>query len=119
MESLKICVLLSSYDNANSAFQEVGDEYQDPSLYVDNQEFTLVPVTKAESIEKIKELTTQGYHFIWNYLWGSESEEVAGIGAIKFLESTGHPMLGASSKFVGLTKLDFKRSAALVGIQVP
>lgn len=118
--SMRICVLVSSYDDSGSAeiFRDVGDTYQDPSLYVTSHSFTLQVLSKEGAIEQLKTIVTEGYDFIWSFLWGtgdSEYADVAGIEAVKFLESTGHPMLGTSSRYLSITKEDVKKAAALLG----
>lgn len=117
---MKICVLVSSYDNSGSAeiFREVGDTYQDPSLYVSSHSFTLKNLSKEDGIPQIKAALTEGYDFIWNFLWGtgnSEYADVAGVDAIKYLESTGHPMLGPSSRYLSQSKESLKKAAGLLG----
>lgn len=122
---MKICVLVSSYDDSGSGeiFRDVGDTYQDPSLYVNSHTFTLKVLSKADAIPQIKATLAEGYDYIWNFLWGTEDSEyadVAGVEAVRFLESSGHPMLGTSSRYLCQTKEDLKKAAGLLGtFQVP
>ncbi|KAL3432917.1 hypothetical protein BDV09DRAFT_197332 [Aspergillus tetrazonus] len=47
-----------------------------------------------------------------NYMWGIETDEVAGIEATRYLESKGVPILTNPSPFLAKTKLDRQSAAA-------
>ncbi|KAJ6635202.1 D-alanine--D-alanine ligase [Pseudolycoriella hygida] len=117
-DTMKIGVLVSSYDETNSPFAEF-DEYQNPGIYVKTHEFHLRVVTKKNAKEQIDRIVEEGFDYIWNFLWGLPDDNIAGIDEVKYLESKNVPMLGASSKYLLLTKLDQKNAIASAGLKTP
>ncbi|KAF9273689.1 hypothetical protein BGZ68_001286 [Mortierella alpina] len=113
---MKICVLLSSYEGVGSEFEDYG--YQDPSLYVQQHEFVLLYIKKDTAVQQIDEACEENFDLFINYLWGQKIDTVAGIDAVKYLESKGVPFIGTSSKFLSLSKADFKKAASGI-VQVP
>ncbi|KAG0195821.1 hypothetical protein BGX28_000556 [Mortierella sp. GBA30] len=113
---MKICVLLSSYEGIGSDFEDYG--YQDPSLYVKQHEFVLRYIKKDTAVQQIDEACEENFDLFINYLWGQKIDIVAGIDALKYLESKDVPFIGTSSKFLSLSKVDFKNSASGI-VQYP
>jgi D-alanine-D-alanine ligase-like ATP-grasp enzyme len=52
-------------------------------------------------------------------MWGQEDDKVAGIEALKYIESLNVPVIGTNSKFLSMSKLDFKISAEKNNILTP
>ncbi|KAL1925120.1 uncharacterized protein VTP21DRAFT_3 [Calcarisporiella thermophila] len=117
---LQVCVLISSYEETNSPFEKY-DNYQDPSRYVssDKYKFHLRFIKKETAFAQLQSIYEENFDVYINFLWGQEYEEVAGIEALKFIENKGVPIVGTSSKFLSLSKLDFKFAAKKHGIPVP
>ncbi len=115
---MKICILLSSYEGTGSVFQQF-DGYQNPGIYVKSHQFEKRLVTKENANEQIDQVITEGFDYIWNFLWGTQDDNVAGFSATKYLESKNVPMLGISSKYVAMTKLDFKKAFQFAKVKSP
>ncbi|ORX99125.1 glutathione synthetase ATP-binding domain-like protein [Basidiobolus meristosporus CBS 931.73] len=115
---MKVCVLISSYDGTDSPFQEY-DEYQDPSRYIDNHKFYLRFITKQNAQAELDEACNEGFDIFLSFLWGQEYDSVAGIEALRYIEGKKVPILGTDSKFLSMTKVDFKKAAKRYGILVP
>ncbi|KAF9986861.1 hypothetical protein BGZ75_001315 [Mortierella antarctica] len=114
---MKICVFVSSYDGVESEFKDF-DSYQDPSRYVRNHDFHLRYIKKDTAEQQIDQACDEGFDLYINFLWGQRSDNVAGIDAVQYLESKDLPFIGTSSKFLSLSKLDFKKAASGI-FQVP
>ncbi|CAF3572513.1 unnamed protein product [Rotaria sp. Silwood1] len=54
-----------------------------------------------------------------NFLWGQHYDKVAGIDAIAYAETLGIPIIGTSSRFLSLSKIDFKLAASKYNILTP
>ncbi|KAF9369088.1 hypothetical protein CPB97_003930 [Podila verticillata] len=106
---MKICVLLSSYEGVESDFEDSG--YQDPSLYVKKHEFVLRYIKKDTAVQQIDKVCDENFDLFINFIWGQRIDTVAGIDAVEYLESKGVPFIGNNSKFLSLSKADFKKAA--------
>ncbi|KAF9938216.1 hypothetical protein BGZ65_000200 [Modicella reniformis] len=107
---MKICVLQSSYEGVESDFEDYG--YQDPSLYVKQHEFVLRYIKKDTAVQQIDQVCEENFDLLINFIWGQRTDVVAGIDAVEYLESKGVPFIGSNSKFLSLSKIDFKKAAA-------
>ncbi|KAF9567268.1 hypothetical protein EC968_003445 [Mortierella alpina] len=114
---MKICVFISSYEGVDSEFKDF-DGYQDPSRYVKSHDFHLRFIKKDTAEQQIDQACQEGFDLYINFLWGQRSDNVAGVDAVQYLESKGLPFIGTSSKFLSLSKIDFKKAAAGF-VQVP
>lgn len=115
---MKICVLLSSYEGSGSVFQQF-DEYQNPGIYVTSHQFEKRLVTKENANEQIDRIVEEGFDFIWNFMWGTCDDNVAGISATEYLESKNVPLLGTSAKYLAMTKLNFKKAFEFAKVKTP
>lgn len=115
---MKICILLSSYEGTGSVFAEF-DEYQNPGIYVKSHQFEQRFVNNVNAREIIDQIVTEDFDYIWNFMWESHDGNIAGIDATKYLESKHVPMIGTSSKFLSMTKLDFKKTSELAKVKTP
>ncbi|KAF9900795.1 hypothetical protein EC991_006881 [Linnemannia zychae] len=109
-QQMKICVLLSSYEGTGSDFEEYG--YQDPSRYVKQHEFVLRYITKDNAVQQIDKVCEENFDLVINFLRGQRADAIAGIDAVEYLERKGLPFIGNSSKFLSISKADFKKAAA-------
>ncbi|KAF9967881.1 hypothetical protein BGZ70_007837 [Mortierella alpina] len=114
---MKICVFLSSYEGVESEFKDM-DATQNPSRYVKSHDFHLRYIKKDTAEQQIDQACQEGFDLYYNLLWGQRSDNVAGIDAVQYLESKGLPFIGTSSKFLSLSKADFKKAASGF-VQVP
>ena len=96
------------------------DDYSTPSLWTNQHEFVNKYIKKATAEAQIDEAVSEGYDMYFNFMWGQlEDPVVAGIDAVKHLESKGVPFVGMPSRILERTKLDFYRDAAAAGLPVP
>ncbi|KAH7929947.1 glutathione synthetase ATP-binding domain-like protein [Leucogyrophana mollusca] len=115
---MKICVLQSSYDDSNSPFKNL-DMYSDPSRWVKKHEFHHRYIHKQTAEQQIDEACREEFDMYLNYMWGQPEDDVAGVEAVKYLESKGVPFIGLPSRFLAKTKLDFRDAARKHGVRVP
>ncbi|KAF9893536.1 hypothetical protein FE257_010848 [Aspergillus nanangensis] len=117
---MKICLINSSYEGVNSPFEKY-DDLPDPGRYIskEHHEFTTRYVTKANAKAEIDEICKEGYDMYMNYMWGIESDDVAGVEATRYLESKGAPILTNPSSFLVKNIVDLKEVADRVGLRVP
>ncbi|PLB44471.1 hypothetical protein P170DRAFT_513647 [Aspergillus steynii IBT 23096] len=109
---MKICLINSSYEGVDSPFEKY-DEFPDPNRYIskEHHEFITRYVTKANAKAEIDEICKEDFDMFMNYMWGIESDDVAGVEATRYLESKGVPILTNPSTFLSKTKLDLQRAA--------
>ncbi|KAH7912059.1 hypothetical protein BJ138DRAFT_1149218 [Hygrophoropsis aurantiaca] len=115
---MKICVLQSSYDASDSPFKNI-DDYADPSRWVKNHEFQHRYIHKQTAEQQIDDACREDFDMYFNYMWGQPEDDVAGVEAVKYLESKGVPFIGLPSRFLAKTKLDFRDAARGCGVRVP
>ncbi|PHH71904.1 hypothetical protein CDD82_6275 [Ophiocordyceps australis] len=119
---MRICLINSSYEGTGSPFEAASyDPLPDPSRYIPKtrHEFICKFVTKANAKAEIDEICKEKYDFFFNYMWGVESDNVAGLDATLHLESKGIPILAQPSSFLSLTKLHLAKAAELKGLRMP
>ncbi|KAG0331517.1 hypothetical protein BG000_010822 [Podila horticola] len=107
---MKICVLLSSYEGVGSDFED-SESYPDPSHYVKQHEFVFRYIKKDTAVQQIDKVCEENFDLFINFIWGQRIDAVAGIDAVEYLESKGVPFIGTNSKFLSLSKADFKKAA--------
>ncbi|CAM1504922.1 Fc.00g025130.m01.CDS01 [Cosmosporella sp. VM-42] len=119
---MKICLINSSYEGVNSPFEKVSHSLQFPaSEYIPKtrHEFVTRWVTKANSKAEIDQICEEDFDMFMNYMWGIETDDVAGVEATRYLESKGVPILTNPSRFLAKTKLDLQRAANKIGLRIP
>lgn len=115
---MKICILTSSYEGSSSSFKDY-EAVQNPGIYSDSHEFEQRIVAKRNAKEKIDQIVNEGFDYVWHFLWGPVDENIAGVDEIRHLESKNVPMIGTSSKFLSLTKLDYKDAITNSNLKTP
>ncbi|KAL5471804.1 hypothetical protein PMIN07_001451 [Paraphaeosphaeria minitans] len=97
------------------------DEFPDPSRYIpkSRHEFTMRWVTKANAKEEIDAICKEDFDMFMNYMWGIETDDVAGVEATRYLETKGVPILTNPSSFLSMTKLDLGKTAGETGLRFP
>ena len=116
---MRICVFQSSYDGANNALEEVDPSFPDPAMFTSQHEFHHRYIHKATAAAEIDAAVAEGFDMYLNFMWGQHEDNVAGVDAIRHLESLGVPIVGLTSKTLSRTKLDFYAAAAKAGLPVP
>ncbi|GIK02914.1 hypothetical protein Aspvir_006979 [Aspergillus viridinutans] len=117
---MKICLINSSYEGVDSPFEKY-DEFPDPNRYIpkERHEFVTRYVTKANARAEIDEICKENFDLFMNYMWGIESDDVAGVEATRYLESKGVIILTNPSTFLAKNKLDLQKAAKKCGLRVP
>lgn len=115
---MRICCFQSSYEDSGSAFEKY-DQFQDPGRYVTGHDFHHIYVKKFTAREQIDEACAAGYDLYFNFMWGQESDAVAGVHEIRYLESKNVPFIGLPSIYLGSGKDDFAKAAQRHGVRVP
>ncbi|KAL2830157.1 hypothetical protein BJY01DRAFT_260999 [Aspergillus pseudoustus] len=115
---MKICLINSSYEGVNSPFEQPSsdpnnkyDDFPDPNRYIskDCHEFVTRYVTRCNAEAEIDEMRKEDLDMFMNYMWGIETDEVAGVEATRYLETKGVPILTNPSTF----------AAQKTGLRVP
>lgn len=115
---MKICVLQSSYEGANSPTEQY-DDTPDPSLFTAQHEFHHRYLKKATELAEIDAAVAEGFDIFFNFMWGQPEDVVAGYEAMRRLESLNVPIMGHTSSTLIRSKLDFYRAARAAGLPVP
>ncbi|KAF9250238.1 hypothetical protein DTO006G1_1654 [Penicillium roqueforti] len=117
---MKICLINSSYEGVDSPFEKY-DDFPDPNRYIpkDRHEFFTRYVTKRNAEAEIDEICKEHFDMFMNYMWGIETDDVAGVEATRYLETKGVPILTNPSTFLAKNKVDLQRAAEKTGLRVP
>ncbi|KDQ19353.1 hypothetical protein BOTBODRAFT_51784 [Botryobasidium botryosum FD-172 SS1] len=115
---MRICCFQSSYEGTDSAFEGY-DQFQDPGRYVTGHDFHHVFVKKSTAREQIDEACAAAYDLYFNFMWGQESDSVAGVHEIRYLESKNIPFIGMPSVYLGSGKDVLAKAAKRHGVRVP
>ncbi|KAH7928567.1 hypothetical protein BV22DRAFT_1044515 [Leucogyrophana mollusca] len=102
----------------NSPYKDF-DGYPDPSRWVKKHEFHHRYIHKQTAKQQIDETCREEFDMYLNFMWGQPEDDVAGIEAVRYLESKGVPFIGMPSHFLAKTKLDFRDAARKHGVRVP
>ena len=70
-------------------------------------------------MNEIDAAVAEGFDLYFNFMWGQHEDEVAGIEAVRYLESLDVPVMGLPSRILERSKLDFYRDAKEAGILIP
>ncbi|CAI6080477.1 unnamed protein product [Clonostachys chloroleuca] len=106
---MKICLLQATYPEVH-VLREI-DEYPDPGRYISQHEFHHRFVDKANFRQQIDNAVSEGFDFIFNFLWGAPEDEVAGVKATEYLESLNVPFIGYRSHIQMKSKTEFYETA--------
>ena len=116
---MRICVFQSSYDGADNALQEVDVSFPDPAMFTSQHEFHHRYIHKASAAAEIDAAVAEGFDMYLSFMWGQHEDKVAGLDAIRHLETLGVPVIGMPSRTLSRSKLDFYAAAAKAGLPVP
>lgn len=94
---MKICVLQSLYGDTITDLRDV-DPSQDPSFYPSWHRFENRWLKKDTAKAQIDDAISEGFDLYFNFLWGQNEDEVAGIEAVRHLEARGVPFVGLPSR---------------------
>lgn len=118
---MNICIFQSIY--AGSQPEHVTKEYDDhilrPGNFTDAHSFQDRWISKTNAKKEIDAAVAEGFDVYFNFMWGQLEDDVAGIEAVRYLESLGVPVMGMPSRILERSKLDFYRDAKTGGIRIP
>ncbi|MCY1073558.1 ATP-grasp domain-containing protein [Archangium lansingense] len=116
---MRICVLLSPYDEEGASPLTGLDPTLNPERWLQGHEVDTVLVRKGSAAAQLQELAGKGYDVFLNLCDGSWYEGVAGVEVVEELERLGLPFTGTSSRLYTLTKEQMKQAAAELGVATP
>jgi D-alanine-D-alanine ligase-like ATP-grasp enzyme len=124
LKKLRICVLSSSYDGADSATASVDNYWCTPQHYIkkDRQKYTFADVTmkKIDSYRTVRELVTSNkYDVFFNLCDGGRDEKRAGVDVVQALEEHNAAFTGTDSRSFEPSKIDMKLMVGSSGVTVP
>lgn len=112
---MRICVLQSSYEGSESSLQEVDTNFPNPGAFTSQHSFENRFIHKNTAKQEIDAVIAEQFDFYINFLWGTLDDDVAGIQASRYLESSGVPSAGLRSWERSRSKNDFYESASRRG----
>jgi D-alanine-D-alanine ligase len=115
---MRICVLISSYEQSTSVFSE-HDPLMDPRPWLEGHNVELHPLHKNTSKDEVAALATQGFDVFINLCDGGEGEDTAGIDVVHALEALHLPFTGASSTSFDPSRDETKQACKAAGILTP
>lgn len=122
---MRVCVLNSSYDGADSATAAVDNFLCTPEHYMKGPNakkfsFEDVSVKKIDSYRTIRELVTSGkYDVFFNLCDGGRDEKRAGVDVVEALEELNAAFTGTDSRSFEPSKVDMKLLVGSSGVNVP
>lgn len=121
---LRVCVLSSSYDGADSATAGVDNYWCTPQHYVKKDRnkyvFADVAMKKADSYRTVRELvTSHKYDVFFNLCDGGRDEKRAGVDVVQALEEHNAAFTGTDSRSFEPSKIDMKLMVGSSGVTVP
>ncbi|KPA79680.1 hypothetical protein ABB37_05458 [Leptomonas pyrrhocoris] len=123
-QKIRICVLTSSYEGADSATADVDNYWCTPQHYMkkDRQKYTFADVAlkKSDSYRTVRELVTSNkYDVFFNLCDGSRDEKRAGVDVVQALEEFNAAFTGTDSNSFEPSKIDMKLMVGTSGVKVP
>jgi D-alanine-D-alanine ligase len=115
---MRLCTLVSSYEQGDSPFRGL-DPYPDPSLWAPDDEWDVCLVDKATAASTVRDLSRRGFDAFGNLCDGSAEEPLAGVEVIHELERLDQAYTGASSRFFEPSRKAMKRLCRCVGVDTP
>lgn len=123
-KKIRICVLSSSYDGADSATASVDNYWCTPQHYIKKhrQKYTFADVSmkKIDSYRTVRELvTSHKYDVFFNLCDGGRDEKRAGVDVVEALEEHNAAFTGTDSRSFEPSKIDMKLMVGSSGVKVP
>lgn len=110
---MRICILQSAFPE-DHAYSKSGNG-MDPALYTDQHKFEDRWIQKDSAKEQIDAAVAEKFDFYFNFMWGQEDDEFAGVEACRYVESLGLPVVGANTKALLDSKIEFYKNAQALG----
>lgn len=124
-KKIRVCVLYSSYEGADSPTAAVDDYECSPRFWIseknkDRYEFVDVALKKADSYACVRELISSGkYDVFYNLCDGAKDEKRAGVDVVLALESLNAAFTGADSRSFEPNKVDMKVLVGNANVSTP
>ncbi|KAF3935391.1 hypothetical protein ABW20_dc0102071 [Dactylellina cionopaga] len=112
---MKICVLHSSNAKVEASTEGSVALGPNPGLFTSQHSFENKYIIKATAKAQIDEAVAEGYDFYFNFLWGTDDDDIAGVEAIRYFESFNLPFAGVQSSERQRSKFDFFADAKRLG----
>lgn len=119
---LRVCVLNSSYQGANSPTEKFDTFDCGPHNWVqsDRYAFTTKDITKADSFREVRELVNSDkYDVFFNLCDGARDEKRAGVEVVAALEERNAAFTGADWRSFEPNKIDMKVLVGNAGVRTP
>ncbi|KAG5477318.1 hypothetical protein LSCM4_04536 [Leishmania orientalis] len=121
---IRICVLSSSYDGADSATASVDNYWCTPQHYTkkDRHKYSFADVSmkKIDSYRTVRKLVTSNkYDVFFNLCDGGRDEKRAGVDVVEALEEQNAAFTGTDSRGFEPSKIDMKLMVGSSGVKVP
>jgi len=114
---MRIC-LLTTQDLDADPFPD--DDWPcDPRPFLPEASWDVIVLEKATAVERVTELTRDGYNLFFNLCDGAADEDRPGIEVVQTLERMGVPFTGATSEFYEPSREAMKAACAAEGIATP
>ncbi|KAJ5107696.1 hypothetical protein N7456_004371 [Penicillium angulare] len=112
---MKICVFQSCFEELQASVGEAQELCMNPGVFTTQHAVTHKTVHKNTAKEQIDEAVREGYDFYLNFMWGTHDDSLAGVDAIRYLESLKLPFAGVQSSERAQSKWDFFAQAKSAG----
>ncbi|KAJ5280041.1 hypothetical protein N7478_005413 [Penicillium angulare] len=112
---MRICVFQSCFEELQASVGEAQELCMNPGVFTTQHAVTHKTVHKNTAKEQIDEAVKEGYDFYLNFMWGTHDDSLAGVDAIRYLESLNLPFAGVQSSERAQSKWDFFAQAKAAG----
>lgn len=114
---MHIC-LLTTQDLDADPFPE--DDWPcDPRPFLPDARWHVEALEKETSVERVRELSRNGFDLFFNLCDGAEDEDKPGMEVVETLEALGVPFAGSTSTFFEPTREEMKEACLREGIATP
>ncbi len=118
MRSMKLCVLLPSYEQSTSPFKGF-DPVQDPSRLMPEHDWERSPIHKATAVQTVRRLALRGYDVFINMCDAAWDEDLPGLEVVIELERLGVAYTGPTPEFYEPTRQWLKGVCHRIGVDTP
>ncbi|KAJ5719678.1 hypothetical protein N7493_007256 [Penicillium malachiteum] len=112
---MRICVLQSFFEELQASVGEAQELCMNPGVFTSQHAVAHKTIHKATAKAQIDEAVQEGYDFYLNFMWGTHDDSLAGVDAIRYLESFNLPSAGVQSSERAQSKWDFFAEAKRAG----
>jgi D-alanine-D-alanine ligase-like ATP-grasp enzyme len=118
MGSMKLCVLLPSYEQSTSPFKGV-DPVQDPSRLMPEHDWERCEIRKVTAVQQLRQLARRHYDVFINMCDGVWEEDLPGPEVVLELERLGVAYTGPTPELYEPTRQAIKLLCHRIGVDTP